>query len=160
MNNISFILPSTSLLQAHYFGQSKRVYKLNFLDNPPFPFNYIGTPPNNTSTLKDTRLKVVSLNATIQVVLQDTSFVGPNSHPLHIHGYNFFVVAQGTGIYNPHFDPKYFKLVDPAHKNIIGVPNGGWVVTRFQADNLGNIFYMYSIHSPVTIMVALIKLYC
>eukprot|EP00253_Pinus_taeda_P027960 PITA_27960 len=142
MNNISFVLPSTALLQAHYFGKSKGVYKLNFPDNPPFSFNYTGTPPNNTRTLNDTRLKVVPFNATIQVVLQDTSLVGPESHPLHLHGYDFFVVGQGTGNYNPRSDPKHFNLVDPPQRNTVGVPSGGWVAIRFRADNPG-VWYMH-----------------
>jgi len=137
INNISFVLPSTALLQAHYFGQSKGVYKLNFPDNPPFPFNYTGTPPNNTRTLNDTRLEVVPFNATIQVVLQDTSLVGPESHPLHLHGYDFFVVGQGTGNYNPRTIPKNFNLVDPPQRNTVGVPSGGWVALRFRTDNPG-----------------------
>lgn len=142
INNISFVLPSTALLQAHYFGKAKGVYKLNFPDNPPIPFNYTGTPPNNTRTLNDTRLKVVPFNATIQVVLQDTSLVGPESHPLHLHGYDFFVVGQGTGNYNPRADPKHFNLVDPPQRNTVGVPSGGWVAIRFRADNPG-VWFMH-----------------
>lgn len=142
INNISFVLPSTALLQAHYFGKSKGVYKLNFPDNPPFLFNYTGTPPNNTQTLNDTRLKVVPFNATIQVVLQDTSIVGPESHPLHLHGYDFFVVGQGTGNYNSRANPKKFNLVDPPQRNTIGVPSGGWVALRFRADNPG-VWFMH-----------------
>eukprot|EP01018_Ginkgo_biloba_P040823 Gb_14614 [translate_table: standard] len=48
INNISFVLPTTALLQAHFIRQSKGVYKMNFPDNPPFSFNYTGTTPNNT----------------------------------------------------------------------------------------------------------------
>jgi laccase len=155
INNISFVLPSTALLQAHYFGQSKGVYKLNFPDNPPFQFNYTGTPPNNTRTLSDTRLKVVSFNVTIQVVLQDTSLVVPESHPLHLHGYDFFVVGRGTGNYNSCTDPKDFNLVDPPQGNTVGVPSGGWVALRFRADNPGNVIGINPIDSNLAILIKL-----
>ncbi|KAH9295195.1 hypothetical protein KI387_038783, partial [Taxus chinensis] len=44
INNISFILPTTALLQAHFYKKSQGVYNFTFPDNPPFPFNYTGTP--------------------------------------------------------------------------------------------------------------------
>ncbi|XP_057864359.2 laccase-17 [Cryptomeria japonica] len=142
INNISFVLPTTALLQAHFFRQSKGVYTTRFPDNPPFPFNYTGTPPNNTRTLNDTRLKVIPFNSSIELVLQDTSVVGPESHPLHLHGYNFFVVGQGVGNYNPRTDPSNFNLVDPVERNTVGVPSGGWVALRFRADNPG-VWFMH-----------------
>ncbi|GLJ51496.1 hypothetical protein SUGI_1094420 [Cryptomeria japonica] len=142
INNISFVLPTTALLQAHFFGQSKGVYNTSFPDNPPFPFNYTGTPPNNTRTLNDTRLKVVPFNSSIELVLQDTSIVGPESHPLHLHGYNFFIVGQGVGNYNASSDPSNFNLVDPPERNTVGVPSGGWVALRFLADNPG-VWFMH-----------------
>ncbi|XP_057864360.2 laccase-17 [Cryptomeria japonica] len=142
INNISFVLPTTALLQAHFFRQSKGVYTTSFPNNPPFPFNYTGNPPNNTRTLNDTRLKVVQFNSSIELVLQDTSVVGPESHPLHLHGYNFFVVGQGVGNYNPRTDPSNFNLVDPVERNTVGIPSGGWVALRFRADNPG-VWFMH-----------------
>ncbi|KAH9295175.1 hypothetical protein KI387_038763, partial [Taxus chinensis] len=142
VNNISFVLPTAALLQAHFFGHSKGVYNSTFPDNPPFLFNYTGTPPNNTRTLNNTRVKVVPFNSSIQLVLQGTSFVGPESHPLHLHGYNFFIVGQGVGNYNATTDPSNFNLVDPPERNTVGVPKGGWVALRFRADNPG-VWFMH-----------------
>ncbi|KAK1269922.1 Laccase-17 [Acorus gramineus] len=48
VNNVSFALPTTALLQAHFFGKSDRVYASDFPINPLHWFNYTGTPPNNT----------------------------------------------------------------------------------------------------------------
>ncbi|KAH9303358.1 hypothetical protein KI387_014941, partial [Taxus chinensis] len=142
VNNISFAMPTTALLQSHFFGNTKGVYNTAFPDNPPFPFNYTGTPPNNTQALNDTRLKVIPFNTTVQLVLQDTSIVGPESHPLHLHGFNFFIVGQGFGNYNPSSDPSTFNLVDPPERNTMGVPSGGWVALRFRADNPG-VWFMH-----------------
>lgn len=70
--------------------------------------------------------------------MQDTSILGTESHPLHLHGLNFFVVGEGFGNFNPKNDPKIFNLVDPVERNIVGVASGGWVAIRFRADNPGS----------------------
>jgi laccase len=58
-------------------------------------------------------------------------------HPLHLHGFNLFVVGHGSGNYDPARDPARFNLVDPVERNTVGVPAGGWVAIRFRADNPG-----------------------
>ncbi|KAL1819774.1 hypothetical protein ACET3Z_014643 [Daucus carota] len=142
INNISFIQPTTSLLQSHFFGQSKGVYQSFFPANPLHWFNYTGNPPNNTFVSNGTQLMVLPFNTSVELVMQDTSILGAESHPLHLHGFNFFVVGQGFGNYNSSTDPKNFNLVDPVERNTIGVPSGGWVAIRFQADNPG-VWFMH-----------------
>ncbi|KAL5724432.1 laccase [Ranunculus cassubicifolius] len=137
INNVSFTLPTTAILQAHFFGQSNRVYTTNFPTKPLIPFNYTGTPPNNTKVSNGTKLVVLPFNTSVELVLQDTSILGAEGHPLHLHGYNFFVVGQGIGNYNPNMDPAKFNLIDPVERNTVGVPSGGWVAIRFFADNPG-----------------------
>ncbi|XP_020580718.1 laccase-10-like [Phalaenopsis equestris] len=143
VNNVSFLLPaSNALLQAHFFGQSKGVYTTDFPANPLFPFNYTGTAPNNTLVSNGTKVVVLPFNASVELVLQDTSILGIESHPLHLHGFNFFVVGSGFGNYNPAKDPAKFNLIDPVERNTIGVPAGGWVAIRFFADNPG-VWFMH-----------------
>ncbi|KAL2502833.1 Laccase-17 [Forsythia ovata] len=142
VNNVSFVMPSTALLQAHFFNQSKRVYTTDFPTNPPFKFNYTGTPPNNSMVTSGTKVVVLPFNTKVELVMQDTSIIGAESHPLHLHGFNFFVVGQGFGNYNPNTDPAKFNLVDPAERNTVGVPSGGWVAIRFLADNPG-VWFMH-----------------
>ncbi|KAK6942970.1 Multicopper oxidase, type 1 [Dillenia turbinata] len=137
VNNISFVLPSTALLQAHYFGQSNGVYNTTFPTNPPIPFNYTGNPPNNTMVSSGTDVVVLPFNTSVELVLQDTSILGVESHPLHLHGFNFFIVGEGFGNYDPNKDPAKFNLIDPIERNTIGAPSGGWVALRFLADNPG-----------------------
>ncbi|GJQ96387.1 laccase-17-like protein [Tanacetum coccineum] len=100
------------------------------------------TPPNNTFVSNDTKLMVLPFNTSVELVMQDTSILGVESHPLHLHGFNFFVVGQGFGNYNPNKDPKNFNLIDPIERNTIGVPSGGWVAIRFLADNPG-VWFMH-----------------
>lgn len=137
MNNITFVMPTTALLQAHYFNISG-VFTTDFPAKPPHVFNYSGTPPANINTTRGTKLYRVPYNSAVQVVLQDTGIISPENHPIHLHGYNFYAVGKGLGNYNPKTDPKKFNLVDPVERNTIGVPSGGWVAIRFRADNPGN----------------------
>ncbi|XBH74347.1 hypothetical protein VPH35_101315 [Triticum aestivum] len=104
---------------------------------PPSRCNYTGTPPNNTNVGKGTKLVVLPFNASVELVIQDTSIhiLGVENHPMHLHGFNFFVVGQGFGNYDPMNDPAKFNLIDPIERNTVGVPAGGWVVIRFVADN-------------------------
>jgi laccase len=137
VNNVSFVLPSTALLQSHYTGRSNGVYASNFPAMPLSPFNYTGTPPNNTNVSNGTRLVVLPYGASVELVMQGTSVLGAESHPFHLHGFNFFVVGQGFGNFDPVNDPAKYNLVDPVERNTVGVPAAGWVAIRFLADNPG-----------------------
>lgn len=141
INNISFVMPSISLLQAHIFNISG-VFTADFPDRPPTPFNYTGTPPKNLITSKGTRLSHLPFNSTVQLILQDTSVLTVENHPIHLHGFNFFIVGRGFGNYNPNTDPAGFNLLDPPERNTVGVPTGGWTAIRFRADNPG-VWFMH-----------------
>ncbi|KAF7849466.1 hypothetical protein BT93_L0776 [Corymbia citriodora subsp. variegata] len=142
INNVSFVMPSTALLQAHFFKQSNGVFTTDFPTKPPSKFNYTGTPPNNSMVNSGTKVVILPFNTTVELVMQDTSIIGAESHPLHLHGFNFFVVGQGFGNFKPKRDPKNFNLVDPVERNTVGVPSGGWVAIRFVADNPG-VWFMH-----------------
>ncbi|KAK2999477.1 hypothetical protein RJ639_023693 [Escallonia herrerae] len=142
INNISFVQPTTALLQSHYSGQSSGVYNPEFPINPTHWFNYTGTPPKNTFVSNGTEVMVLPFNTSVELVMQDTSILGAESHPVHLHGFNFFVVGQGFGNYDSNKDPKNFNLIDPIERNTIGVPSGGWVAIRFLADNPG-VWFMH-----------------
>ncbi|CAL1403249.1 unnamed protein product [Linum trigynum] len=142
INNVSFVMPTTALLQSHYTGQSNGVYSPYFPISPLIPFNYTGTPPNNTMVSNGTKLTVLPFNTSVELIMQDTSILGAESHPLHLHGFNFFVVGQGFGNFDKTKDPAKFNLVDPVERNTVGVPSGGWVAIRFLADNPG-VWFMH-----------------
>ena len=144
MNNESFVLPrgrGFSMLEAFYRNASG-VYTKDFPNQPPFVFDY--TDPslvsgNNTLAFanKSTKAKTLKFNSTVQVVLQNTAILGTESHPIHIHGFNFHVLAQGFGNYNATIAEPEFNFVNPQVRNTIAVPVGGWAVIRFQANNPG-----------------------
>ncbi|CAK7324917.1 unnamed protein product [Dovyalis caffra] len=141
INNVTFVMPTTALLQAHFFNTSG-VFTTDFPANPPHVFNYTGTPPTNLQTTTGTKVYRLGYNSTVQLVMQDTGIISPENHPIHLHGFNFFAVGRGVGNYNPKTDPKKFNLVDPVERNTIGVPSGGWVAIRFRADNPG-VWFMH-----------------
>lgn len=143
MNNVSFVLPSTSklsMLQAFFFDVGG-VYTTDFPNKPPVKFDY--TNPNislDRSLIfapKATKVKTLKYNSTVEIVLQNTAFVGIENHPIHIHGFNFHVLAQGFGNYDSVNDQGKFNFVNPQTRNTIAVPVGGWAVIRFQANNPG-----------------------
>ncbi|KAL5222123.1 hypothetical protein ABZP36_026836 [Zizania latifolia] len=142
LNNVSFVLPTTALLQSHFTGRSNGVYSSNFPAMPLSPFNYTGTPPNNTNVSNGTRLVVLPYGTSVELVMQGTSILGAESHPFHLHGFNFFVVGQGFGNFDPANDPAKYNLVDPVERNTVGVPAAGWVAIRFLADNPG-VWFMH-----------------
>ncbi|CAB4290153.1 unnamed protein product [Prunus armeniaca] len=101
LNNITFVMPQIGLLQAHYFN-TKGLFTIDFPDCPPTPFNYTGAPLTaNLGTKLGTRLSKLAFNSTVELVLQDTNLLTVESHPFHLHGYNFFVVRTGVGNFNP-----------------------------------------------------------
>ncbi|KAK9714145.1 hypothetical protein RND81_06G074500 [Saponaria officinalis] len=141
INNVTFIMPKTALLQAHYFNISG-IFTDDFPKNPPHVYNYTGSGPKNLQTNNGTKVYRLPYNATVQLVLQDTGIISPENHPVHLHRFNFFAVGRGLGNYNPNKDPKNFNVVDPVERNTIGVPSGGWIAIRFRADNPG-VWFMH-----------------
>ncbi|GMG98301.1 hypothetical protein Nepgr_000141 [Nepenthes gracilis] len=135
-NNVTFVLPKIALLQAHYFNIGG-VFSDDFPGNPPIWYNFTGVQPVNLRTTTGTRVYRLPYNSTVELVMQDTGMLGPENHPIHLHGFNFFAVGRGLGNYNPNEDPKKFNLIDPVERNTIGVPSGGWTAIRFRADNPG-----------------------
>ncbi|KAF3588718.1 hypothetical protein F2Q69_00031947 [Brassica cretica] len=145
INNVTFVMPTMALLQAHYFNKSKGVFTDDFPGRPLTPFDYTGgnksIPLSNLQTKNGTQVYRLEFNATVQIVIQGTSIIAPESHPTHLHGSNFFVVGKGLGNFDPLMDPKKFNLVDPVERNTVSVPTAGWTAIRFIADNPGVWFF-------------------
>ena len=83
-------------------------------------------------------MKVLNYNESIEIVFQGANVLGLSMiHPMHLHGYSFYVVGFGLGIYDNETDPKGFNLVDPPQVTTFVVPKNGWLAIRFTANNLG-----------------------
>ncbi|OIW02298.1 hypothetical protein TanjilG_11192 [Lupinus angustifolius] len=146
MNNISFVHPNISILEA-YYKKIKGSYTEDFPDVPPKFYDFVYGAPNNitydTQSLNGTRTKVLEYGSRVQIIMQNTGTVNIENHLIHFHGYSFYVVGYGTGNYNPL--TAEFNLVDPPYMNTIGVLVSGWAVIRFVADNPGinlNVYFI------------------
>ena len=80
---------------------------------------------------------MLDYNETVEVVWQGTNIITAENHPMHLHGFSFYVVGLGLGNFNNETDPQSYNLVDPPEINTVGLPKNGWVAMRFVADNPG-----------------------
>ncbi|KAL3735431.1 hypothetical protein ACJRO7_024546 [Eucalyptus globulus] len=143
LNNISWKDPSVDVLQAYYRNISG-VYTADFPDFPPEMFNFTGDdlPSSLAEASVGTAVKVLNYNETVEIVFQGTNLLeGSEYHPMHMHGYSFYIVGLGSGNFNNETDPLAYNLVDPPKVNTFGVPRSGWVAIRFRADNPGVWFW-------------------
>ncbi|KAL2467971.1 Laccase-14 [Forsythia ovata] len=138
VNNITFQLPRVDILQA-YYRRIRGVYGNDFPNNPPLTFNYtadviprdLWRPENGTDVV------VLDYNSTVELVFQGTNTVAGIDHPMHLHGYSFYVVGWGYGNFDKDKDPLNYNLVDPPLMETIAVPRNGWTAIRFKANNPG-----------------------
>ena len=84
--------------------------------------------------------------------MQGTNLAAGTDHPMHIHGYSFYVVGWGFGNFDKDKDPLGYNLVDPPLQNTIAVPKNGWATIRFKADNPGKLQI-----TDVVVVVAVVK---
>lgn len=59
----------------------------------------------------------------------------PSAHPMHLHGHDFVILAQGHGPFNASAVTPL--LTNPARRDTADVPVGGWIWIAFQVDNPG-----------------------
>ncbi|CAN6555467.1 unnamed protein product [Malus baccata var. baccata] len=143
LNNVSFVTPSVDILQAYYRGSNNGVYRTSFPNRPPNPFNYTGDVGNNTIYPNfGTRVRMIKYGAGVEIMFQGTNIIAPENHPMHLHGFSFYLVGTGSGIFDRRTSPKTYNLVDPPEVNTIGVPKNGWATIRFTADNPG-VWFMH-----------------
>ncbi|KAJ4848421.1 hypothetical protein Tsubulata_039262 [Turnera subulata] len=106
VNNISFVDPSLDILEA-YYHHVRGVYGTQFPSFPPLVYNF--TAHNLTYNLQTpeegTEVRVLEYNSTVEIVFQGTNLVAGTDHPMHLHGYSFYVVGQGFGNFDPQTDP-------------------------------------------------------
>nr|QCZ35191.1 laccase 24 [Salvia miltiorrhiza] len=138
MNNISFSAPPVDILEAYYY-QIPGIFSKKFPESPPLVFNYTADfiPLELEIPKKGTKVAMLRYNSNIEVVFQGTNQVGGLDHPMHLHGFSFFVVGWGFGNFDPNKDPLSYNLVDPQKRNTVIVPRNGWTAIRFTADNPG-----------------------
>ena len=58
------------------------------------------------------------------------------NHPLHLHGYKYFVLAQGHGYFDPHLY-ETMNLSNPLRRDTASAEAFGWILIRLVTDNAG-----------------------
>ncbi|KAK9579468.1 hypothetical protein V6Z90_007526 [Aspergillus fumigatus] len=58
----------------------------------------------------------------------------PVMHPMHLHGHDFAILAQGRGEFDPSIVP---KLDNPPRRDVVNVDTGSYVWIAFQVNNPG-----------------------
>ena len=59
--------------------------------------------------------------------------VAEEQHPFHLHGYHFWVLGTGMGVYSKAAFGASLNTVNPVSRDTVNVIKGGWTVIRFQA---------------------------
>ncbi|KAL7245767.1 hypothetical protein ACSBR2_000994 [Camellia fascicularis] len=144
-NNMTFANPEVDILQAYYWNLSG-YYDTNFPITPAYLYNFTSedlTSDNVTLSLQATRVRMLNYNETVEMVFQGTNVLNSGeNHPIHLHGFRFYVVATGQGNFDNVTDPLTFNLKDPPEANTVAVPKDGWAVIRFRANNPG-VWFMH-----------------
>ena len=105
---------------------------LNNSSHPLLDLAYSG----NTSYPYDPQWNVYNVgeNYSVRIVLRNLS---PVSHPMHLHGHNFYVIAEGVGEWNGSVNAgnvqrRDVQLLQPANGT-----DTGYLVVEFVTDNPG-----------------------
>lgn len=102
-------------------------------DNPILPLAKLG----NVSYPNDPQWNVFNFgsNSSIRLVIRNTT---PLAHPMHLHGHNFWVLAEGQG----KWDGTVINPQNPQRRDVQLLPWGSpdvqaYVVIQIAADNPG-----------------------
>ncbi|KAK3937566.1 multicopper oxidase-domain-containing protein [Diplogelasinospora grovesii] len=90
-------------------------------------------------------VRVDESNGFVYLIVDGTFAAGPipgiipinTSHPIHLHGSDFVVLAQNRSTWDPLESPKYFKWNNPARRDVAMLPAGGYLALAFKPDNPG-----------------------
>lgn len=114
------------------------VYNATFPDIPPYLFNFTGDVGDDTIyPSQGTKVIVIDYGAAVEIIFQGTNVGAAENHPMHLHGYSFYVVGMGDGNFDNTTSTSTYNLVNPPLVNTIGLPKNGWTTIRFVADNPG-----------------------
>jgi laccase len=151
LNNNSIAYSENKLLLKPLCLCSGLPLDKDFPAMPPVQFNYTG-PDLDEYELPSvgTKALMIDYGTNVEIVFQGTNIGNAENHPMHLHGYSFYLVGTGDGNWNADNITNYNKTYPPA-VNTIGVPKNGWAAIRFKADNPGTLS-LFSL-SPSTIYI-------
>ncbi|XP_061943871.1 laccase-14-like [Populus nigra] len=137
MNNVSFAAKPIDILQA-YYRSINGVFDADFPSEPQKYFNFTGNVTSiNVVTARGTKVAMLNYGEAVEMVFQGTNLLAEMNHPIHLHGFSFYLVGHGKGNFNNETDPKSYNLIDPPEINTVALRRSGWAAIRFVANNPG-----------------------
>ena len=113
-------------------------------ETPPVVWNYtdlVDAEAGPGIYLEDITPLVLRLQTgdVVDIVMQNSRALNgvAEVHPWHMHGHAFWIIGQGTGIFDPETDSAKFNLVNPVLRDTFTLWPLGWTAIRFHADNPG-----------------------
>ncbi|KAK7748709.1 hypothetical protein SLS53_000731 [Cytospora paraplurivora] len=70
----------------------------------------------------------------VLLVIEDTTGLSV-WHPIHLHGHDFWVVAQAKGVFDP--SNPGFTTTNPPRRDVASIPANGYLAIAFKLDNPG-----------------------
>jgi FtsP/CotA-like multicopper oxidase with cupredoxin domain len=95
----------------------------------------------NNESIFPTDYNIVSVertaeNPTWQVfVIEDSSGIGI-THPIHLHGHDFWILGQETGKFD--LSTSSLNLQNPPRRDVASLPGNGYLAIAFKKDNPGS----------------------
>ncbi|XP_037773206.1 laccase-2-like [Penaeus monodon] len=140
VNNLSFVGPSTPLL----LSGGRYDTRVCSIENP------IPGRSCHDDYCECLHMYHVPLGATVELVFIDEGQHGDENHPIHLHGHHFWVVGMdrpndvvGAAITRDEVieldrtGQLLRNFYHPVRKDTVTIPDGGYTVVRFIADNPG-----------------------
>ena len=87
---------------------------------------------DTTFETDDAVIELPDADQWVYLVMETTS---PVPHPMHLHGFDFSILAQGTGTYDA--SSTTLNLDNPPRRDTATLPASGYLVIAFQTDNPG-----------------------
>lgn len=86
---------------------------------------------NTTFATSNAVIELPDADEWVYIIIQTNLGV---PHPIHLHGHDFFVLAQGSGSYS---DDVTLTLSNPPRRDTAMLPASGYLVIAFETDNPG-----------------------
>lgn len=87
---------------------------------------------NTTFETSNHVIELDTANEWVYFIIETTQAV---PHPIHLHGHDFYVLAQGSGTYSS--DTVDLTLTNPPRRDVAMLPASGYLVMAFYTDNPG-----------------------
>jgi FtsP/CotA-like multicopper oxidase with cupredoxin domain len=100
------------------------------MDNPTLLQVYEGDTNFTTSAHV---IELDTANEWVYFIIEQSAI--PVPHPIHLHGHDFYILAQGSGTYDS--ANVTLELTNPPRRDVAMLPGDGYLVIAFLTDNPG-----------------------